>query len=172
MKIQSLIVMAAVGVGIVSSSGCGESTPPAAPTPVAVATPAPSPTPVATDPSHTPAPPPCPTCEAPVSNTAPPVRLTIRLYKVEDAEGRLVDGIPSSIPVGYKVTIDATPKDEDNVDTLGSGTVDFTFSEPDLVKISGQHGFQKKMTVLAPGVIDVQAFLDGVESNILTVTLG
>ena len=172
MKMQSWVVMAAVCAGTFAVSGCGESTSETNPTPVVVAPSASAPPPAAPDPAHTPAPPPCSNCEPPVTNTAPPVRLTIRVYKIEDLEGRLVDGIPASIPVGYKVTIDATPKDEDNVDTLGSGTVDFTFSEPDLVKVSGQHGFQKKMTVLAPGVIDVQAFLDGVESNILTITLG
>ena len=172
---QRLVVMAAVCGGTFAAWGCGDSSNSstgANATPVTVATPTPVPPPVATEPAHTPEPPPCSSCEAPVTNTNPPVRLTIRVYKVEDLDGKIVAGIPTSIPVGYKVTIDATPKDIGNRDTLGSGTVDFSFSNESLVRVSGNHGFQKKMTVLRAGTIQVQAFLDGVESNVLEVTLG
>jgi len=127
---------------------------------------------VVTEPSHTPSPSPCSGCEAPVTNTNPPVRLTIRVYKVQDRNGTVIAGIPSSIPLGYTVTIDATPKDKDNRDTLGSGTVDFRFSDLALVDVRSNHGFQKKLTVLGAGEIEIQASLDGIDSNILVVTLG
>src|SRR4029453_3838049 len=44
-------------------------------------------------------------------------------------------GAPPASPLGYTGTIDATPKDKDNRDTLGSGTVDFQFSDPSLVDV-------------------------------------
>ncbi len=174
MKIRSMVVVAAVCGSTFAMAGCGGSTSSGAnATPVAVATPAPVPTPVA-DPVHTPtpAPPPCGSCEAPITNTNPPVRLTIRVYKVEDLNGTVLAGIPDSIPLGYKVTIDATPKDKDNRDTLGSGTVDFSFSDLSLVKVGSNHGFQKKLTVLGEGTLEVAASLDGIDSNVLTITLG
>jgi hypothetical protein len=174
MKIQSRAAVAALCSVVVILAGCGQNTPSAETpaTPVAVATPTPAPPPT-TQPSHTPAPPPCQSpCEPPVSNTNPPVRLTIRVYKVQDLNGTVIAGIPPSIPVGYTVTIDATPKDKDNRDTLGSGTVDFTFSDLSLVKVTSNHGFQKKLKVLGAGDLEVQASLDGIDSNVLAITLG
>jgi hypothetical protein len=176
MQIRDLagVVALCVGAGAVACGGGSSSATNV--TPVAVATPAPvpSPTPVATDPSHAPTPPPCTQglCEPPVTNANPPIRLTIRIYKIQDLNGTVLAGIPDSIPLGYTVTIDATPKDKDNRDTLGSGTVDFTFSDPSLVKVGSNHGFQKKLTVLGAGTLDVAASLDGIDSNVLTITLG
>jgi len=100
------------------------------------------------------------------------VRLTIRLYKIQDVNGTVIAGIPDSIPIGYTMTIDATPKDNSNRDTLGSGTVDFTFSDESLVKVTSNHGFQKKLKVLGGGELAVQASLDGIDSNVLVITLG
>jgi hypothetical protein len=174
MKIQSLVMIAVTcaAAGMVAGCGDGDSMVDAPtvvdPAPVA---PHPPPAPPA-PPAQTPAPPPCDGCEPPVTNTNPPVRLTIRIYKVQDADGAIVPGIPSSIPIGYTVTIDATPKDANNKDTLGSGTVEFILSQDDLVETSGNHGFQEKMKVLREGQIEVKAFLDGIESNTLVITLG
>ena len=138
-----------------------------------MASPTPTPTPpVAHPPSPSPTPPPCNGCEPPVTNTNPPVRLTIRVYKVQDVDGQIVPGIPPSIPLGYTVTVDATPKDAANKDTLGSGTVEFTFSPATLVDVGSNHGFQKKLKVLAPGLLEVRASLDGIDSNTLVITLG
>jgi hypothetical protein len=175
MKMKSLMLIVALPCGL-AGTGCGSSTSPAEPTPSApVATPAPTPTPtpVAEQPQHSPTPaPPCSGCEAPVTNTNPPVRLTIRVYKVQDLNGTLVAGIPASIPLGYTVTIDATPKDAGNKDTLGSGTVDFSFSDMSLIDVGSNHGFQKKLTVLGAGLLEVKASLDGIDSNTLVITLG
>ena len=172
MTIRSLMLIAALASAL-TGTGCGSSTSPAEPS-VPVATPTPTPTPVADQPQHTPTPPPCTQglCEPPVTNTNPPVRLTIRVYKVQNADGQIVPGIPPSIPVGYTVTIDATPKDAGNKDTLGSGTVDFTFSDMNLIEVGSNHGFQKKLTVLAAGLLEVKASLDGIDSNTLVITLG
>jgi hypothetical protein len=155
--------------------GCGESNDASGtPTPVAVATPtptpAPSPTPVVSEPSHTPTPPPCDECEAPVTNTNAPIRLTIRVYKVEDPNGKLVSGYTTEFPVGYKVTIDATAKDEDNHDTLGSADVSFGVSDDSLVRVGGNHNFQRKLTAVRAGDLRVWANLDGIDSNILDLS--
>jgi len=172
MKIRSLMLIVGLSSGL-AMTGCGSSTSPADPAPsTPIATPAPTPTPVANPPQHAPTPPPCNGCEPPVTNTNPPVRLTIRVYKVQDLNGTLVPGIPPSIPLGYTVTIDATPKDAGNKDTLGSGTVDFTFSDMNLIDVGSNHGFQKKLKVLGAGLLEVQAHLDGIDSNTLVITLG
>ncbi len=173
MRIRSLTVIALIGAAMAAVS-CGGSTSPVTSEPtVPVSTPTPTPAPpVANQPSPEPTPPPCNGCETPVTNTKPPVRLTIRVYKVQDVNGSIVAGIPPSIPLGYTVTIDATPKDAGNKDTLGSGTVDFTYSEPTLVEVRSNHGFQKKLKVLGAGLLEVKASLDGIDSNTLAITLG
>ena len=174
MRIRNLMVVVVIGATMAAVS-CGGSTSPvtSAPTVPVVSTPAPTPAPpVVNEPSHDPTPPPCNGCEAPVTNTNPPVRLTIRVYKVQDVNGSIVAGIPPSIPLGYTVTIDATPKDAGNKDTLGSGTVDFTYSDPGLVEVGSNHGFQKKLKVLGAGLLEVKASLDGIDSNTLVITLG
>jgi hypothetical protein len=172
MRIRALAVVVLLGGVIGTLPGCGGSS--SGTDATAVATPHPPPPPDANEPPpQNPAPPPpCQNCEPPVTNTNPPVRLTIKIYKVQDLNGTLLEGIPPSIPLGYTVTIDATPKDVDNRDTLGSGTVEFTVSDPDLVEIKSNHGFQKKLTILGEGLIEVKASLDGIESNSLVITLG
>ena len=179
MKIRSMVVVAAVCGVTFAMAGCGGSTSSGTNvTPVAVATPtpapSPTPTPVASEPSHTPSPtpPPCTQglCEEPTTSTNTPVRLTIRVYKVEDLNGKLVNGFTTEFPVGYKVTIDATAKDVANRDTLGSADVDFSVSDESFVRIGGNHNFQRKITAVRPGDLQVWASLDGIESNILDLT--
>jgi len=173
MRIRSMMAIALIGAAMAAVS-CGGSTSPVTSEPtVPVSTPTPTPAPpVVNEPSQDPTPPPCNGCEPPVTNTNPPVRLTIRVYKVQDVNGTLVDGIPPSIPLGYTVTVDATPKDAGNRDTLGSGTVDFTYSDPTLVDVGSNHGFQKKLKVLGAGLLEVKASLDGIDSNTLVITFG
>lgn len=171
---QGWAAVAVLGALIVAEAGCGGSkSSGTTATPVVPAAPAaPSPSPVASEPSHTPTPPPCTQglCEPPVTNTNAPVRLTIKVYKVQDLNGTVVDGFTTTFPVGYKVTIDGTAKDKDNRDTLGSGTVDFSFSDPSLVRVGSNHGYQKKLTILDAGVLEVRASLDGIDSNVLELT--
>ena len=172
MKLRSMASVVGLCAVVGFLAGCGQNPSMATATPVAVATPtpAPSPTPVAIQPSHTPPPPPCDGCEAPVTNTNTPVRLTIRVYKVEDLNGKLVSGLTTEFPVGYKVTIDATAKDVANQDTLGSADVGFSVSDESLVRSRGNHNFQRKLTAVRAGDLRVWADLDGVTSNILDLT--
>jgi hypothetical protein len=130
------------------------------PAPTATPTPAPSPSPAA-----------CGGCEAPVTNAAPPARLTIKVYKVVDRNEvlqPLTDRDP--IPVGFKVTIDATAKDANEQETNGvSGWVAFFIDDEDVAQLDGNHAFQRKVKASAPGTVQVWANLDGVRSNTLTL---
>lgn len=146
------------------AAGCGRGS---ATSPDPVPAPTPAPTPV---PTPTPAPTPTPG-EAPVTNTSPPVRLTIKVYKVTDKNEvlqPLTERDP--IPVGYKVTIDATAKDAEERETNGvSGWVAFEVSDTDLVDVGGNHAFQRKLVAKKAGRVEVWAVLDGVQSNTLSI---
>jgi hypothetical protein len=131
-------------------------------------TPAPAPTPTPS-PSATPCPGECAT-----TNREPAVKLTIRLFKVTNSSDELQAGFDedSWFPPGYKLTIDAVAKDANKNETLGEGDILFEVSNPKLVKVGGtQHTFQRKITVLSAGTLQVWAFLDGVQSNVLTFKL-
>src|SRR5215510_3350915 len=118
-------VIALLGLTIALGPGCGgTASPTVASTPSVAAAPTPTPTP---SPSTTPVPAPTPTpctlglCEPPTTNTSRPVRLTLRLYAVEDGEGKFIEDFPANqdIPTGYTARIDVTAKDEDDADTNG-----------------------------------------------------
>ena len=123
-----------------------------------------------------PSPTPCPpgVCEDPVTNDTPAARVTVRLYTVTNQDGELQHGFTadSPIPVGYQVTLDVVAKDEDEKETTGQGPVEFQFSNPSLVRVGGNHRYQRRLTVLKAGELKVTATLDAVESNPLTLHLG
>ena len=151
---------------------CGKSTPAAptpSPSPVAVASPTPAPTPVPS-PSATP---PCPTdpCEEPVTNSNPAVRVTMRIYVVEDPGGGYVGNVNpgDDIPVGYTARLDVTSKDLDNRETVGQSDVQFFFSDLGLVRVSGNHTNQRRVQGLAVGSVDCWAVQDGITSNTITL---
>jgi len=151
--------------------GCGTPTQPVVPTPA----PTPTPTPV---PAPTPTPEPTPTpctqglCEPPVENTAPPVRVTIRLYTLEDGAGNFIANPDPNVPIprGYWARLDVTAKDEDNLETNGSGSVEFFFTNQRSIEVAGGHTNQRRVRALAPAVVECRAALDGVRSNTLTLT--
>lgn len=145
---------------------------PAAPTPQPTPTPTPAPTPTPT-PQPTPTPD-CGGCEPPVTNANPPARLTIRVYKVVDKNEVLQPLTERDlIPVGFKVTVDATAKDADERETNGiSGWVAYFVSDEDVVNVGGNHPFQRKLTGLKEGTVEVWAKLDGVRSNTLVLRFG
>ena len=154
-------------------AGCGTSTP-AGPTtsPTPVATPTPTPAPVAT-PTPSPTPEPCTQglCEEPVTNTNPARRVTIRLYVVEDPGGGYIsDPSPDNVPVGFTARLDVTSKDVDNRETEGQGPVEFFFSNPGMIEVSGNHTNQRRVVAKGPGQLDCWAVQDGTRSNILTLT--
>jgi hypothetical protein len=157
-------------IGLLSFlAGCGQSTP-AAPTPSPSPVATPTPAPVAT-PTPVPTPTPCPDCEAPVTNSNPAVRVTIRLYVVEDPGGGYISN-PSKddIPVGWVARLDVTSKDVDNRETTGQGDVEFFFNNPSIVSVGGNHTNQRRVQGIARGQVDCWATQDGVRSNTITLS--
>ena len=168
MKLARLSSMAVLSVTLVA---CGGGSSPS--TPVAVATPTPVPTPV-----PTPEPTPEPEGEPPVEKTTPPVRITARLYVVEDPNGRQVDwqttkeGTPI-IPLGYKFRVDIVAKDKKNKETMGTGHPQWIYNPETLVDVdSFANEFQPRLRASKSGTFSVFAKLDKIESNVITVILG
>jgi len=164
---SSLLVL--VSLAFVSCGGGGPSAPVTVttPAPVAVATPTPAPTPE-----------PTPEAEPPVTNNRPPVRITARLYLVEDAAGRRVDyettknGTPI-IPLGYRFRVDIVAKDAKNKETTGTGHPEWTFDPEHLIDIvTFSNEFQPRLRASQRGEFNVYATLDKVRSNTITVILG
>lgn len=145
--------------------GCGTPTQPVVPTPAPTPTPTPVPAPTAT-------PAPTPTPEPPVENTAPPVRVTIRLYTLEDGTGNFIANPDPNVPIprGYWARLDVTAKDEDNLETNGKGSVEFFFTNQRSIEVVGGHTNQRRVRALAPAVVECRAALDGVRSNLLKLT--
>ena len=150
---------------------CGGSSPAAptpSPSPVVVATPTPTPVP-----ATTPAPSPPPEeGEPPVTNTNPAMRLTMRIFVIENPDGTYTGNVDPKlpIPVGYTARLDVTAKDLDNRETVGQGEVQFFFSDLGLARVSGNHTNQRRVQGLAVGSLDCWAVQDGVTSNTITLT--
>jgi hypothetical protein len=159
-----VITMAALLALAACGGGSGPTTPAASPP-----TPAPEPTPAPTPvPTPTPSPSTCPECEPPVTNNNPAVRLNIRLYILTNENGALVrDYDPEAIPVGWRLTLDATAKDAMNQETNGDKVVRWFVDNPGIVQVGGSHLHQLKVTPRTPGRIEVYARQDGVDSNTL-----
>ena len=107
-----------------------------------------------------------------MENTAPPVRVTIRLYTLEDGMGNFIANPDPSVPIprGYWARLDVTAKDEDNLETNGSGSVEFFFTNKRSIEVVGGHTNQRRVRALAPAVVECRASLDGVRSNTVTLT--
>lgn len=147
---------------------CGTSTP-AAPTPSPSPVAIPSPTPVVTP---VPFPSPTPEGEPPVTNTNPTRRLSMRIFVIENPDGTYTGNVDPKqpIPVGYTARLDVTAKDLDNRETVGQSDVQFFFSDPGLVRVTGNHTNQRRVQGLAIGSVDCWAVQDGVTSNTITLT--
>jgi len=152
--------------------GCGSPTEPIAPTPAPTTVPSITPVPLST-PTPQPTPTPCTQglCEPPVENTAPPVRVTIRLYTIEDGSGAFVPNPNPNEPiaVGLWARLDVTAKDKDNLETNGNGSVEFFFSNIRSIEVAGGHTNQRRIKAIEPTLVDCWATLDGVRSNTLTL---
>jgi hypothetical protein len=155
---------------------CGSATPVApAPQPTPAPSLTPPPVPEATPtPAPTPSPEVCDGCEEPVTNTNPPVRLTLRLYTVEDGFGRFISNPNPTdrIPVGWYARIDVTAKDEHGNETNGERPPTFNWTNGFLVNVGGGNSHQRRLKVLAAGSSDFWVRQQGVESNRLTLYFG
>lgn len=143
------------------------------PTPV---TPSPSPTPAPT-PAPTPTPEPSPEGEAPVTRSTQPVRLTLRLYAVEDPAGNhfpnvqtMPDGTPI-IPVGYRFRLDIVAKDSRNRETVGTGDVQWSWDDNAVEVVNLNNVFQPRLRAVRATRMTAYAMLDNVKSNELTVEI-
>jgi len=106
------------------------------------------------------------------------VRITARLYLVEDAAGRRVDyettknGTPI-IPLGYRFRVDIVAKDAKNKETTGTGHPEWTFDPEHLIDIvTFSNEFQPRLRASQRGEFNVYATLDKIRSNTITVILG
>jgi hypothetical protein len=154
-------------------AACADTLPVApVPVPTPVPTPAPAPTPVPA-PSPTAEPGPCDGCEPTVTNRSSPVRLTLRLYAVEDGLGRFLPN-PNpldTIPLGWFARLDVVAKDAKGDETNGNEEIRWHFSDCCLVRVSGNHTHQRRLKVLTPGYLDVWVTQEGVRSNTLSLSL-
>jgi hypothetical protein len=158
--------------------------------PVAPVVPEPTPTPQSTPPpliapTATPTPPPTsasPTpepctqglCEAPVTSTTPPVRLTVRLFTVENGTGKFWPNWDPNepIPPGFFARVDVTAKDEHGYETNGTEEPEFHFSDVSLVRVASNHSHQRRLKVEEKGgLLDVWVTQQGVTSNVITLRL-
>ena len=175
MKTFQWAVMAILATAAVSCGGGGGVSTPApvatpTTTPVAAATPAPAPEPSAT--------PPCPTdpCELPVERETKPVRITLRLFVVEDPSGGVFqyrenqDGIPV-IPVGYRFRLDIIAKDKKNKETRGSGNVLWHWDENMINVENLENIYHPTLRATKGGPFCVTAEMDEITSNELCLEL-
>ena len=155
-----------------SLAGCGGSpaAPAPAPTPVPTAPPTPAPAPEPT-PVPSPTPEACSDCEEPVANTNPPVRLTLRLYTVEDGSGRFISNPnpDDPIPVGWYARLDVTGKDEKGDETNGGRPPTWNWTNGSLVSVGGNNTHQRRLRILKAGSADFWVRQQGVDSNRITL---
>jgi hypothetical protein len=138
----------------------------ATPAPVAIATPAPA---LAPTPEPTP---PCPTdpCEVPVERDTKPVRMTLRLFVVEDPAGGVFqykstdDGTPI-IPVNFSFRLDVIAKDKKNKETKGSGNVNWNWDENMIEVENLDNIYHPRLRAVRGGPFCVTADMDEVVSN-------
>ena len=147
--------------------------PSAAPTPAATPTPVPTPLAVAT-PAPEATPEPCEGCEPTVTNRDSPVRLTLRLYTVEDGFGRLLQN-PNPldpIPLGWFARLDVVAKDAEGDETNGNEEIVWHFSDTALAKVSGNHTHQRRLKAVEAGFLEVWVTQEGVRSNTVGLHFG
>ena len=134
-----------------------------------VATPTPSPVVVAT-PTPAPTPEPTPAGEPPVERETEPVRITLRLFVVEDGKGGVYqyretpEGLPL-IPVGYYFRLDIIAKDKKNKETKGSGNVIWHWDEPLIDEDNLNNIYHPRLRARRDGLFCAHAELDGIMSN-------
>jgi hypothetical protein len=152
------------------------STPQPQSTPPAIIAPTATPTAPPTSASPTPTSEPCTQglCEEPTTSTTPPVRLTVRLFTVENGTGKFWPNWDPNepIPPDFFARVDVTAKDAFGYETNGTEEPEFHFSDPALVKEASNHSHQRRLKVLEKGgMLDVWVTQQGVTSNVITLRL-
>ncbi len=111
------------------------------------------------------------------ANTEPPSFVSIKIYRVVDPNGQQLGTFPDPIPIGSRITLDATPKDASRKPTQASkeGIIwKFTGTDGAFDIIGDDECFNPKIRVLGAGVLSVSATADGAPSDpkILTINFG
>ena len=168
MKSYKQWMAAILGAAAVSCGGGGSPSTPvvvATPSPVAVATPTPAPTPE-----------PTPDGEPPVERETAPVRITLRLFVVENPDGSVYqyreneEGLPI-IPGGYHFRLDIIAKDKKNKETKGSGNVIWHWDD-NLIDVENMNNiYHPTLRASHPGLFCAVAEMDGISSNQLCMEL-
>jgi hypothetical protein len=164
MKSYRQWMAAILGAAAVSCGGGGSPS-----TPVTVATPTPSPVVVAT-PTPAPTPEPTPEGEPPVERETAPVRITLRLFVVEDGKGGVYqyrenpDWLPL-IPVGYFFRLDIIAKDKKNKETRGSGNVIWHWDADMIDEDNLSNIYHPRLRARRDGMFCAHAELDEIMSN-------
>jgi hypothetical protein len=161
--------------GTLAWVACGGSASPTAPA-TAVTTPttiAPAPSPAATPtpvPQATPAPTPTESPEL-NDNDAPVDHVGAGVYYV-DCDGEIQPNSKNAkeVKVGCRVHLDATPKDADNVPTNPRYPVQWFFSVPGAIEVTGSNPLGPMITAHAPHKQTMNVWVDGVQSNTFSVT--
>jgi hypothetical protein len=147
------------------------------PLPVTV-TPLPNPTP------ETPAPTPSPGNPSPPppdenddsdefipDNTNPVAKVTAKVFFVE-CGGEVVPGseYATSAPVGCRVHLDTTPKDASGKPTQPKNDPRWNYSDRSSFTVGGSNPFTPVLTVKAPGSTSIYSVIDGVQSNVFSIS--
>lgn len=157
----ALCALAACG----SSSSAPSTTPPAGTAGQPQPSPSPSPTPT---PEPSPSPSPSPTGIN--DNDRPVVRVGAGVYYAK-CDDEILPGSRGTgeAPVGCRVTLDATPKDEDNVPTNPRYPVEWFWSTERLLHISGNNPLGPIIEASTPHQQSIYVRVDGVDSNTFSI---
>src|SRR5262249_31144662 len=107
-----------------------------------------------------------------VERDTPPVRITMRLFVVEDPSGGVFqyksddDGTPI-IPVNYKFRLDIIAKDRKNKETKGSGNVTWTWDDNMIEVENFENGYHPTLLATKGGPWCATAEMDNITSNTL-----
>jgi hypothetical protein len=145
--------------------------------PSATPAPTPTPTPVA---EASPSPTPCPPGVECTTNN-PVVRVSLRIYRLWDNKGHIVDPIPKPqkqvlkqpMPVGYQILFDVVGQDANGRNTNGNdGGAGITFLPSDETRCVLEYygNWQRKCFVEQPGHWEMYVSWAGVDSNSIGFT--
>jgi hypothetical protein len=134
--------------------------------------PGPSPSPVEPVPTPTPYPTPPPdTGEDIPDNDSPVAKVGAKVFFIE-CDGAIVPGSENTAeaPVGCRLHMDCTAKDEANNPTRAQGTPQWSLSNPQLVsggRLSGD--YTPTFDIRQEGTLTLNVLIDGVRSNDVTI---
>jgi hypothetical protein len=101
-------------------------------------------------------------------NTNPVAKLTAKVYFVENF-GQIVDYPPAC--VGCRIHLDVTPTDSSNHHTQIRGSLRWTYSNTNIVNVTGSSPFNPVLEARDTGDLTAYAEVDGIRSNTISITI-